>query len=132
MCGFKFTVIINLIVFQVLKYTVFKDLWKKGFYVTAGLKFGGDYLVYESTLVQKILLCVIISLIFSHLDDPLCVHSSFIAKIIHWNDPIKMSDLVIAGRLGGKVKKQTLLCSLNPQDNLTVRYLTLYWSGNVS
>ena len=62
--------------------------------------------------------------------DPLCVHSSFIAKIINWNEPITMSDLVVAGRLGGKVKKQTLLCSVYPQDDTTVQYLTLNWSGS--
>lgn len=25
---------------------VYKDLWKKGFFVTAGTKFGADFLVY--------------------------------------------------------------------------------------
>ena len=31
---------------QELRCRVFKDLWTKGYYLTAGLKYGGDYLVY--------------------------------------------------------------------------------------
>ncbi|CAI6347702.1 unnamed protein product [Macrosiphum euphorbiae] len=30
-----------------IRYKVFKDLWSKGFYLTCGMKFGGDFLVYE-------------------------------------------------------------------------------------
>jgi len=33
--------------FEMLRYKVFKDLWSKGFYLTCGVKFGGDFLVYE-------------------------------------------------------------------------------------
>lgn len=29
------------------KYLVFEDLWKKGFYITPGQKFGADFLVYS-------------------------------------------------------------------------------------
>ena len=29
-----------------LKYKVFCDLWEKGHFLTAGSKFGGDFLVY--------------------------------------------------------------------------------------
>jgi hypothetical protein len=29
-----------------LRLTVFRDLWRKGFHLTSGLKFGCDYLVY--------------------------------------------------------------------------------------
>lgn len=30
-----------------IRYKVFKDLWFKGYYLTCGMKFGGDFLVYE-------------------------------------------------------------------------------------
>jgi len=30
-----------------IRYKVFKDLWSKGYYLTCGMKFGGDFLVYE-------------------------------------------------------------------------------------
>lgn len=29
-----------------LRFKVFRDLWQRGFYLTTGSKFGGDYLVY--------------------------------------------------------------------------------------
>lgn len=29
------------------KLTTFRDLWRKGFYITSGIKFGCDYLLYE-------------------------------------------------------------------------------------
>lgn len=29
------------------KLTTFRDLWRKGFYITSGAKFGCDYLIYE-------------------------------------------------------------------------------------
>ena len=37
---------------QSLKYRVFCDLWRKGYYLTNGLKYGGDYLVYPGTVYQ--------------------------------------------------------------------------------
>lgn len=33
-----------------LRYSVFKDLWHKGYYLTAGIKFGGDFLAYPGEL----------------------------------------------------------------------------------
>lgn len=32
---------------ETIRYKVFKDLWSKGMFLTCGLKFGGDFLVYE-------------------------------------------------------------------------------------
>lgn len=29
-----------------LRYETFKDLWERGYYITNGEKFGGDFLVY--------------------------------------------------------------------------------------
>lgn len=34
------------LIVQKLRYKVFKDLWYKGYHLTSGLKYGGDYLVY--------------------------------------------------------------------------------------
>ena len=31
---------------QILRYRVFSDLWRRGYYLTPGLKYSGDYLVY--------------------------------------------------------------------------------------
>ena len=89
-----------------LRYAVFHDLWLKGYYLTSGLKYGGDYLVYR--------------------DDPSKVHSDFIAIVLAWKQPI--SSIVSLGRLGSKVKKSTLLCSLEREGG-PVNYVTLQWSG---
>lgn len=45
-----------------LRCKVFSDLWEKGYYITSGEKFGGDYLVYPG--------------------DPLKFHSHFIAVCV--------------------------------------------------
>lgn len=39
---------------SVVRCKVFKDLWKKGFFVTAGTKFGADFLVYLGTSILNI------------------------------------------------------------------------------
>ena len=56
------------------------------------------------------------------------VHASFITKIVNWDNLITTNQLATAVRLGGKVKKRTLLCSINPM-NSSVEYLTLHWTG---
>ncbi|KAJ3090222.1 tRNA-splicing endonuclease subunit, partial [Quaeritorhiza haematococci] len=33
--------------FEKLKYRVFRSLWRDGYYISSGSKFGGDYLLYE-------------------------------------------------------------------------------------
>lgn len=29
-----------------IRYSIFKDLWERGYYITSGSKFGSDYLLY--------------------------------------------------------------------------------------
>lgn len=35
---------------QQIKYKIYKDLWEKGYYISSGEKFGGDFLVYPGVL----------------------------------------------------------------------------------
>ena len=56
------------------------------------------------------------------------VHSYFIAVIKPWAKEFPASKLIGLGRLGTKVKKNTLLCSVKPDTNRVV-YQTLQWSG---
>lgn len=35
---------------QQLRYRIYKDLWEKGYYITGGEKFGGDFLVYPGII----------------------------------------------------------------------------------
>ncbi|KAL5493157.1 hypothetical protein EMCRGX_G014295 [Ephydatia muelleri] len=90
---------------EAIRYKVFVDLWSRHYYITPGLKYGGDYLVYPG--------------------DPALVHSHYVAIIQSWTQAV--SPLVSCGRIGTKVKKNTLLCSVDPLG--AVRYFTWQWTG---
>lgn len=90
-----------------LRYSVYRDLWERGFFLSAAGKFGGDFLVYPG--------------------DPLRFHAHYIAQCWAPDDPIPLQDLVSAGRLGTSVRKTVLLCS--PQPDGKVVYTSLQWAG---
>lgn len=90
-----------------LRYSVYRDLWERGFFLSAAGKFGGDFLVYPG--------------------DPLRFHAHYIAQCWAPDDPIPLQDLVSAGRLGTSVRKTVLLCS--PQPGGKVVYTSLQWAG---
>ena len=90
-----------------LKHAVFQDLWQHGYFLTSGLKYGGDFLVYHA--------------------HPSCTHSSYIALVLPWKQPI--NNLVSLGRVGAKVKKNVLLCSRDSDGEPC--YYTLEWAGIV-
>ncbi|KAL6058677.1 tRNA-splicing endonuclease subunit [Balamuthia mandrillaris] len=87
---------------------VFADLWERGYYLTTGTKFGGDYLVY--------------------LDEPLCYHASFVVRIVAWEEEIEPLQLIAFGRLGATVKKSMVFASVHPSDG-SIRYITIDWRG---
>ncbi|XP_056398055.1 tRNA-splicing endonuclease subunit Sen34 isoform X2 [Hyla sarda] len=89
------------------RYKVFRDLWQKGYYLTSGGKFGGDFLAYPG--------------------DPMRFHSHYIAICLSPDEDIALSDIITAGRLGTNVKKTVLLCSSNQEGQVT--YTSLQWSG---
>lgn len=84
---------------------VFCDLWEKGYYITSGLKYGGDFLVYA--------------------DDPSKTHSTYIAVVLPQTQQI--SHWAALARVANKVRKKVLLCSV--QDSC-VHYCTLEWAGS--
>ncbi|XP_008589628.1 PREDICTED: tRNA-splicing endonuclease subunit Sen34 isoform X1 [Galeopterus variegatus] len=90
-----------------LRYSIYKDLWERGFFLSAAGKFGGDFLVYPG--------------------DPLRFHAHYIAQCWAPGDPIPLQDLVSAGRLGTSVRKTLLLCS--PQPDGKVVYTSLQWAS---
>ncbi|XP_056652654.1 LOW QUALITY PROTEIN: tRNA-splicing endonuclease subunit Sen34 [Monodelphis domestica] len=90
-----------------LRYRVYKDLWERGYFLTSGGKFGGDFLVYPG--------------------DPLRFHAHFVAQCCTPGDPLPLPDLVSAGRLGTNVRKTLLLCS--PLPDGSVAYTSLQWAG---
>lgn len=87
-----------------LRNDLFADLWERGYYLTSGLKYGGDFLVYSN--------------------HPTSTHSSFIATVLSWKQPIHT--LVSLGRVATKVKKRILLCS---EEAGQPCYYTLEWAG---
>ena len=89
------------------RYKVFSDLWERGYFITNGSKFGGDYLVYPG--------------------DPLRFHSHFIVKILPLGGRLSGLDLVSVGRLGSTVKKTTVLASVDSSGK--VIYTSVQWSG---
>ncbi|XP_035921287.1 tRNA-splicing endonuclease subunit Sen34 isoform X2 [Halichoerus grypus] len=90
-----------------LRYSIYRDLWERGFFLSAAGKFGGDFLVYPG--------------------DPLRFHAHYIAQCWAPGDPIPLQDLVSAGRLGTSVRKTLLLCS--PQPDGKVVYTSLQWTS---
>ena len=90
-----------------LRYSIYRDLWERGFFLSAAGKFGGDFLVYPG--------------------DPLRFHAHYIAQCWSAEDPIPLQDLLSAGRLGTSVRKTLLLCS--PQPDGKVVYTSLQWAS---
>ncbi|XP_040181617.1 tRNA-splicing endonuclease subunit Sen34 isoform X2 [Rana temporaria] len=90
-----------------LRFKVLRDLWQKGYYLTSGSKFGGDFLVYPG--------------------DPMRFHAHYIAICFPQDEEIPLRDIITAGRLGTNVKKTVLLCSSNEEGLVT--YTSLQWSG---
>lgn len=93
-----------------LKYLTFKNLWEKGFYLTSGIKFGGDFLAYPG--------------------DPAKFHARLIVVCVDSLEGVSLRQLVAYGRLGSSNKKTILLSSLT-KDNDLVEYKTLNWRDKV-
>ncbi|XP_060066827.1 tRNA-splicing endonuclease subunit Sen34-like [Ylistrum balloti] len=86
---------------------VFQDLWEKGYFLTSGAKFGGDFLVYPG--------------------DPSKFHSHFVAICLEHKKTLTPLDIVAMGRLGSNVKKTVVLCSLDQEAK--IQYTSLQWTG---
>ncbi|CAG8830683.1 1137_t:CDS:2, partial [Gigaspora rosea] len=90
------------------KFNIYCDLWNRGYFITNGIKFGGDYLLYPG--------------------DPLRYHSHFIATIIDMNKEISPMDIITFGRMGTAVKKSYMLCSWDMNEDKAV-YVCIEWAG---
>ncbi|KAI7859534.1 tRNA intron endonuclease [Circinella umbellata] len=89
-----------------LRYQVFEYLWSQKLYITTGLKFGGDYLVY--------------------LGDPMRFHSHYIITAKDRNESMTGLDIVNMGRLATNVKKTFVLISPNDDEN---HIFSIEWAG---
>jgi len=96
-------------------YPVFEHLHSKGYFMTAGLRFGCNYTVYPG--------------------DPLRFHSHFLATGKDWDEPINLMDIVAGGRLGTGVKKSYLLGGPQPSEKSAgdsearVRTFSVEWAA---
>ncbi|KAG9288520.1 hypothetical protein G9A89_015726 [Geosiphon pyriformis] len=91
-----------------LHFKIFNDLWNRGYFITNGIKFGGDYLLYQG--------------------DPLRHHGQLIASIVDIDFSISALDIITFGRLATNTKKSQILCSWDSQHNEAV-YICLQWAG---
>lgn len=89
------------------KYKVFKDLWHKGFYITNGESFGGDFLTYH--------------------DDPMYFHASQIVHVIDGNEKFELYFPISCTRLAVSVKKKCVYAYLNEDGD--VIYQTMFWDN---
>ena len=107
---------------------VFKDLWKQGYFMGGGIKFGGEYLVYPG-IPYFIILDRFTNLFFFFAGDPLRYHSHFTATVVE--SPIaslRPMEIVAHGRLGTATKKAHLLCGWDDEKK-GVSYLSIEWAG---
>jgi len=86
---------------------MYKFLHDKGYFVTPGLRFGGQFMVYPG--------------------DPLRFHSHFIANGLDWEEEFDMLDVVSGGRLGTGVKKAWLLGGIDHNNNTCC--FAIEWAG---
>ena len=89
-------------------YPLFAYLHSKGYFLSPGLRFGCQYLVYPG--------------------DPLRFHSHFLASGVGWDEEMDLMDIVGGGRLGTGVKKGFLFGGSDPSKD-HVRAFSVEWAG---
>lgn len=89
------------------KYKVFEDLWGKGFFITTGNSFGGDFLVYPG--------------------DPNFFHASQIIHVIDKCEELDIKFLISCARLSVSVKKKCMFAYVNEDDSVT--YQEFAWDN---
>lgn len=82
---------------------VFEDLWKRGFYMTRGSKFGGNFLAY--------------------INDPRYVHSKFIVRVVDKGTLFKKSEFILHTRMYTTTLKRTLIAVVDSDEK--VRYVEI-------
>ncbi|KAJ2788310.1 tRNA-splicing endonuclease subunit [Coemansia linderi] len=90
-----------------LRFDLFKDLHKRGFYITRGIKFGADYMLYPG--------------------EPMRYHSHYIVNLVDHQDKITPRQLIALSRLGTSVKKTRILCSWDSTVQQFI-YVNVDWS----
>ncbi|XP_069783059.1 tRNA-splicing endonuclease subunit Sen34 isoform X2 [Narcine bancroftii] len=108
-----------------LRYAIYRDLRRRGYYLTAAGKFGGDFLVYPAVHNPGTTLPHRPSLFWA--GDPMRFHAHYVALCLPYNRQIPLPELVTAGRLCSSVKKTVLLCSVVEGERVVCTSMS--WSG---
>ena len=93
-----------------IRYRVFLDLHTRGFTLTSGAKFGGDYLAYPG--------------------DPALYHAQYTVRCVHHSAPQHPLALAAATRMAHAARKHVLLASVQPAEGgvpleaWSIHYLT--------
>ncbi|EFN82687.1 tRNA-splicing endonuclease subunit Sen34, partial [Harpegnathos saltator] len=91
---------------QLIRYKVYKDLHERGYYISSGDKFGGDFLVYPG--------------------DPIMFHSQFIVQCQCEKEEISVIELIAKCRISCHVRK-TLVFAMYCKEKDKVKYQSLQW-----
>ncbi|XP_050664510.1 tRNA-splicing endonuclease subunit Sen34 [Leptidea sinapis] len=94
----------------VIKCAVFKDLWKKGYCITNGSKFGSDLLLYPG--------------------DPVKFHAGYMVRCISNQTSFYPKTIVAFGRLSVAVNKLAVLAFFNNINK--IEYQTIQWHDSVN
>lgn len=92
------------------KVTVFRDLWRKGFYLTNGIKFGCDYLAYERP--------------------PGETHSKYMVFCFDAGESIAPLNLISASRVASQVSKQILVAFVATGSLVPYYMMMNWWKGD--
>ncbi|KAK0672665.1 putative tRNA-splicing endonuclease subunit sen-34 [Cercophora samala] len=92
----------------------YKELNRRGYFTTPGLRFGGGYSVYPS--------------------DPFKFHAHYLSSCYGWDEKIPMLDIVTSGRLGTAVKKSFMFGAEREEEGKAkgegqVRMFCVEWAG---
>ena len=86
------------------KYRVYRDLRDSGYVVSAGIKFGSDFAVYER--------------------GPGIDHAPFLVHVLRPDSPVTANYIILAGRLATSVRKKFVLAVVGRK---RIRYLGFEW-----
>ncbi|XP_047534527.1 tRNA-splicing endonuclease subunit Sen34 [Vanessa atalanta] len=94
-----------------IRYTIFKDLWERGYYITSGSKFGADFLVYQG--------------------DPVKFHAMYMLKCVsNIAQCFRPANIVTFGRLSVAVNKLALYGFCNNYGK--IEYQTIQWHDTLN
>ncbi|XP_060820529.1 tRNA-splicing endonuclease subunit Sen34 [Bombus pascuorum] len=95
---------------QQLRYKTYKDLWERGYYVTNGEKFGGDFLAYPG--------------------DPIMFHSQFIILCKDKKEEIPITELSAQCRIACHVRKTQVYAFFS--ENQIIKYQSFQWAESAT